>query len=213
MKLQYIDSHAHLEFTEYTEDRSEVIRRANNIGVTRIVSVSTREQHFKETLELAFAYDCLYAALGIHPHEAAAILTARKDTAEKINELIAQIKGYLSYDKVVSIGEIGIDFYRIAREPHSQRTSLRDVQEQLFRAQLELALDADMPVMIHCRSAYPELLKILSSYNKTPRMRGMLHSFEGDLKTAQEFIKLGFKLSYSGMVTYEHSHSFHTVVW
>lgn len=208
MELHYIDSHAHLEFTEYTEDRPAVIQRANSVGVSYIISVATREQHFKETLELAFAYDSVYSALGIHPHEAAGILTDQKNTTEKINELIATIKGYLDYDKVVSIGEIGIDFYKLAREPHSQRTSIRDVQEQLFRVQLELALDADLPVMIHCRSAYPELLEMLRSYGRTTNMRGMLHSFEGDLRTAEEFMKLGFKLSYSGMVTYEHSHDY-----
>ncbi len=208
MELHYIDTHAHLEFTEYTEDRPAVIQRANSIGVSHIISVATREQHFKKTLELALAYDSVYAALGIHPHEAAGILTDQKDTTEKINELIATIKGYLSYDKVVSIGEIGIDFYKLAREPHSQRTSIRDVQEQLFRAQMELAIDVDVPVMIHCRSAYPEMLKILRSYAKATRLHGMLHSFEGDLKTAEEFMKLGLKLSYSGMVTYEQSRDY-----
>ncbi|MBU0597905.1 TatD family hydrolase [Patescibacteria group bacterium] len=206
MPLNLIDTHAHLDFEEFSDDRGEVIARSFKVGLAGIINIGCDEDHFKSTLEIASAYDKVYAVIGMHPHEAVTLVQHKDNPEAEIKRVIKRIKSFLSYKQLVGIGEIGLDLYRIARgERIASQMSILDYQKILLKAQLELAIEADLPIVIHCRDAYPELLAILKDYSNKVNLRGVVHSFEGYYDVAEQFIDIGFKLSFNGMITYERS--------
>lgn len=177
-----IDTHAHLEMEAFDRDREEVLKRAVEAGVTAIVTVGTTLADCKKAVALARRYPPLYAAVGIHPHEVKGIDSGTYDALR----LLAR------QDKVVAIGEIGLDFFY----DHSPR----EVQLRRFAEQLDLAEELDMPVIIHDREAHAETLRILRP--RKGRLRGVLHCFSGDQAMARECLDMGFHLSVAGPVTY-----------
>lgn len=203
MEPRFIDTHAHLGFTEYREDRSEVIDRALNTGVEKIVNVATRPSQFKTVLELSFTYDFMYAAIGVHPHESASFVINQQPLDSQIKKVVNTLKTYGQYASFVGVGEIGLDFYHLAREHSLQQSSIRNVQVELFTAQVRAAMDMDKPIIVHGRDAYPELIKILKEFNLSRTVKGVIHSYEGDYKTAKSLMDQGMKISFSGMVTYD----------
>ncbi len=204
MPLRLIDTHAHLDFQEYTDDRSEVINRAHNVGVEKIINIGCDEEHFKSTLEMATGHENLYGVIGVHPHEAVS-LESGKDVDAELVRIQQRLRDYSNYQKLVGIGEVGLDFYRLARPHNPEPHSIHQLQEELFRSQLETAISLDLPVVIHSREAYHDVLRVIAPYVKRSGLRGVVHSFEGDYDTAKAFLDLGFKLSVNGLMTYERS--------
>jgi TatD DNase family protein len=178
-----IDSHAHLDFSQFKNDRSEVIERALDAGLTAIVNVGTDLASSERSAALARRHEPVYAAAGVHPHDA-------KTLSAAVLERLAELAGD---PKVVAIGEIGLDFYR--------DLSPRDRQRDAFRRQIRLAIELDMPVVIHDRDAHGEVLEIMRQ-EKAERVGGVLHCFSGDLEMARAGIAMGFCIAFGGPITY-----------
>ena len=191
-EIKLIDSHAHIYYRDYSGDFEEMLQRAADAGVGAMVVVGTDIESSRECLELAQKHPHLYAAVGIHPHDAGRVTDACYDV---IRDLA------LASPKVVAIGEIGLDFYR-DRSP-------RDQQEQVFRRFLRLAAEVDKPVIIHDRDAHERVLAILREERTG---RGVLHCFSGDSAMAAEAIAMGLYLSIPGTVTYPANEALRRVV-
>jgi TatD DNase family protein len=187
-----IDSHAHIYYKDYSADFDEMLKRAEDAGVSAILVVGTDIESSRESVELAEKYPHLYAAVGIHPHDAGQVTDACYSVIKDLAD---------SSQKVVAIGEIGLDFYR-DRSP-------RDVQEQVFRRFLQLASKLDKPVIIHDRDAHERVMSIL---REEAVRKGVLHCFSGDVSMALEAASLGFHISIPGTITYPSNQSLRDVV-
>lgn len=191
----FIDSHAHIDGPEYDADREEVIKRAADARVMTILNVGTGDPHsgaFERAASLAATHKNIYAAIGVHPHDA----KLYDDAAEaRIHSLIA------ATPKVLAWGEIGLDYH--------YDNSPRDTQRQAFRRQLQAARACDLPVVIHTRSADADTIEILRSEYQQPSQAsqssrgGIMHCFGGSLELAFAAIELGFYISFSGNITFK----------
>lgn len=185
----FVDSHAHIDGPEYDSDRNDVIMRAREAGVTTILNVGTGDPHsdaFQRAVRLTSEHENIYAAIGVHPHDA----KLYDDAAEaKIIELLAE------HTKIVAWGEIGLDYHY----DHSPR----DTQREVFRRQLRAARARSLPVIIHTRSADDDTKTILrEEYQDAPRS-GIMHCFGGSLDLARAALDLGFYISFSGNLTFK----------
>ncbi len=180
-----IDSHAHLHLSDYDEDRAEVLRRAAEAGVTRILEVGIDRAGAGKALTLASEHPLLRVAAGCHPHEA-----KRWDA-----DFAADLEGWLRQEKVLACGEIGLDFYR--------DWSPRDSQERALREQLRLARAAGMPVVFHVRAAESDFLRVLDEEGDPER--AVLHAFSHDGDFAAECLRRGFWIGIGGMLTFPKS--------
>jgi TatD DNase family protein len=198
--MTLIDTHAHLDFSQFDVDRSAVIERARAAGVEVIVNVGADVASSRAAVKLAQEYDMVYAAVGMHPHDA-----SKLDGAA-----LAELRELARQPKVVAIGEIGLDFYR--------DLSPRDVQRRAFQAQLAWAAKLAKPVVIHDRDAHDEVLSILADWaaglqhSALSGRVGILHTFSGDLAMAERAIELGFYVSFSGPVTYKNARQLPDIV-
>jgi TatD DNase family protein len=185
----FIDSHAHIDGPEYDADREEVIQRARDAGVDAVLTVGTGDPHsgaLERAVELAEKHADIYAAIGTHPHDAKLF----DDRAEARIKRI--IKGS---SRVIAWGEIGLDYH--------YDNSPRDVQRAVFRRQLELAREAQLPVIIHTREAEDDTIEILQAEWNATELRGIMHCFSGSLRLAEATMKLGFLISFAGVVTFK----------
>ena len=189
-----VDSHCHLQDKKFKADREEVIRRAEEAGVTAMVCIGYDMDSSRQAIDTANSHESIYAAIGVHPHDARTLRP--KDLDELANMADSA--------KVVAIGEIGLDYYR--------DLSPRDVQERAFRRQLELARSLSVPVVIHSRNADEETYAIIEEYERQalpgwPKDRplGVMHCFAGDLPLALRYIELGFLISIPAACTYPNS--------
>jgi TatD DNase family protein len=189
-----VDTHAHLDFDRFDDDRAAVIERAQAAGVGAIITVGTDVASSRAAVELAAQNDSVYATVGMHPHDARVL----------DGEALAELRGLGQRPEVVAVGEIGLDFYR-DRSP-------RDVQRRAFRAQLAWAAALGKPVVIHDRDAHDEIMTVLSDWARdqdgTPLEGrvGVLHTFSGDASMARRAVDVGFYISVSGPVTYRNAH-------
>jgi TatD DNase family protein len=190
--LHLIDSHAHIYYRDYADDFDAMLQRAADAGVDAMLVVGTDIESSRESVELAEKHPQLYAAVGIHPHDAGRVTDACYDV---IRDLA------LSSPKVVAIGEIGLDFYR-DRSP-------RVDQERVFRAFLRLAGELDKPVIIHDRDAHRQVLDCL---REEGTRRGVLHCFSGDAAMAAEALAMGLYISIPGTITYPANEALREVV-
>lgn len=191
----FIDTHAHLSYTDFADDLPQMIDRARAVGVERIVSIATTLDDARKTLELARRYNGVFAAVGLHPGEVPNVsLCDMKELAVLASE-----------PKVVAIGETGLDYYREAKDD----AALRQQQKDLFWAQLELAKERRLPVVIHNRSAEADIIEILrahaESLPKDWRPWGVMHCFGGDEKFAFDCIEIGLLISYTGILTFKNA--------
>lgn len=202
MKAPLADTHAHLDFSQFDEDREQVVDRAASEGVTRIVTVGFDLDSSLQAVCLSGENTGLWACVGVHPHQASLV------TPEGLDSL----RGLSAHRKVVAIGEIGLDYYR-DRSP-------RDVQRQVLGQQLELAADTGKPVVIHDREAHGDLMRILrgwaeavvpSSNGLRPPL-GVVHCFSGDRTMAEELFELGFYISVAGPVTFPNARRLQALV-
>jgi len=177
-----VDTHAHLDSADFKHDLQEVISRSSAAGVHAIVTVGSDLESSRQAVALAQQHPCIYAAVGIHPHEAAQV------GPDGLTELVRLSE----HRAVVAIGEIGLDFYR--------HLSPADKQREVFVAQLELAQRINKPVIIHDRQAHTETMSILRE--KAQNLRGVLHCFSGDRDMATQAMQMGFYISFAGPVTF-----------
>jgi TatD DNase family protein len=181
-----IDTHAHLDHQKFEQDRDEVIARAGTAGVVKIINAAGDIESSLAGIELARQHSGIYAAVGIHPHDA-------KDAPE---DYLDQLFELAHREKVVAIGEIGLDYY--------YDFSPRQIQQQIFRAQLELCKKVNLPVIIHNRDAHKDVLDMLQEVGIGPA-GGVMHCFSGSWEVAQQCIKLGLNISFAGPVTFQNA--------
>lgn len=187
-----IDSHAHIYYKDYAADFDDMLKRAEDAGVAAILVVGTDIESSRESVELTEKHPHLYASVGIHPHDAGRV-------SDRCYDVIRDLAR--SSEKVVAIGEIGLDFYR-DRSP-------RPDQEKVFRRFLRMAAEVGKPVIIHDRDAHDRVLTILREEGAN---RGVLHCFSGDSAMAAEAIAMGFYISIPGTVTYPANDALRQVV-
>lgn len=181
--MTWFDTHAHLNHPQFEPDRKEVILRARAQGIEYIICCGWDIESSRKALKLSAQYPFIYAAVGLHPHDA--------DNFSQ--ELIEELFKLAQKDKVVAIGEIGLDFYRNYSAPESQRRA--------FQAQIELARALELPMVIHLRKAHQEGLSMLKANRY---FKGVLHCFSGDLSVAEEALEIGFYIGFDGPLTYSH---------
>lgn len=180
----YFDTHAHYDSSKFSDDRDEVIRSAYQSGVSLIVDPGDTLERSRNTVALANQYDFIYAAVGVHPEE---YETWTDDTVAHLRELAGN-------SKVVAIGEIGLDYYWDKEH--------KELQKQMFRAQIELALELDLPIIVHDREAHGDCFSIVCDY---PQLRGVFHCYSGSADMAKELIKHGWYLGFDGPITYKNN--------
>lgn len=184
--MELIDTHCHLTFEQLTEDIEAVLARSVTAGVTGWLTVGTDPQQNRKALELTDKFKNMYAAVGIHPHE------AKDVTAETLTEL----KELAQNEKVVALGETGLDFHYNFSSPSDQKRA--------FTAQLKIAKELKLPVIIHCREAFDETIEILDQYGRG--IRGVVfHCFSGSAKQAKIILDYGFYISFTGVVTFKNA--------
>jgi TatD DNase family protein len=203
-----VDSHAHLTSTDFDADRDDVIARALQAGVRYIVNPAINLEDSRKAVALAERNEAVYAAVGIHPHEAA---TANDAALKEIEELSR-------HPRVVAIGEIGLDFH--------YDFAPRQVQQDVFQAQLEIARRRNLPVIIHTRESLPETMEIVeraieggsewrthatAPRSRYPAPRGVFHCFSGNVADAWQVIRIGFSISFPGIVTFRNAGVVHDV--
>jgi TatD DNase family protein len=184
--MQLIDSHAHIDFPQFDEDRDAMLARAKAAGVTTLVAIGTGPgpEKLDAALPYAEANDWIYTTVGIHPHEAKEVTPAHLGTLAKLAQ----------HPKVIAWGEIGLDYFY----DHSPR----DLQERVFRQQMELARAAKLPLIIHCRDAWQDCLALLEEVWKPTGLGGILHCFTSTFEDACRGIDMGFLVSFTANVTY-----------
>lgn len=180
------DTHTHLNAAQFDEDREEVIQRALDAGVTRIVNVGFNRETIPTSIELAERYKFIYSTVGWHPQDA---IDMRPGDLEWLEELC-------KHEKVVAIGEIGLDYY--------WDTSPKDVQHTVFREQIRLARKLGMPIVIHNRDAHHDILEILKE-EKAAEVGGIMHCFSGSWETAKQCLDMNFYISFGGPVTFKNA--------
>ena len=188
-----VDTHAHLDLPEFEKDLPRVIQRAQDAGVTTILTVGIEPTSCRRTLEIAEAYPNIFAIVGIHPHNAA-------ETKERD---LVDLKDLASNAKVKAWGEIGLDFYRNLSPPA--------IQEERFREQIHIGKELKLPLVIHSRSATQETICILQE-EQAWEVGGVIHCFSGDAKTASQYLEMGFVISIPGVITFKKAQGLREVV-
>ncbi len=182
--MELFDTHCHLDVAEFDADREKVLARCRAQGVTRMLVPAIEAAGWPVLLQLCRRESGLYPALGLHPIY---IARHRMEDIHALERLVAE-------QRPCAIGEIGLDFYVTGLD--------RERQQRLFEAQLTIARDADLPVVLHVRKAHDQVLATLRRF----KLRGgTSHAFNGSLQQAQQYIDLGFKLGFGGMLTFERS--------
>lgn len=194
-----VDAHCHLQFHKFEEDYDAVIKEAVGKGVTTIVNTGTSIDSSKKAVELASKYENLYAIVGIHPHHADKTDEEfegipPKDWLEQLEQIAK------SSEKVIGIGEIGMDYWNY----RTNGIVPKDLQEDAFRKQIELSIKLSLPLQIHTRLAWDDTLNILSDYrSKLQDIPGMFHCFSGSVEFTKRVLDMGFYLGFDGNVTYK----------
>jgi TatD DNase family protein len=213
-----IDTHAHLDYPDFASDFDDVVRRANEAGVTRIITIGTSIESSRRAIELAEKYPSIYAVIGVHP-------TNAEQAAE---DVITPLRQLAESPRVVAIGETGLDYHHLpsveaAKQKNVQvfnalqsgteeqlEASIEDgayksKQADLFQEQLDLAVELGLNVVIHQRDAWDDTLEIIRSYSG--RLHGVFHCFGGTLEQANEVLDLDHLVSFTGIVTFKNGAS------
>ncbi len=184
----FIDTHAHLFYPNFEGELDEVIARSKEAGVHNIIVPATDIETSKKVIELIDKYDFMYGAVGIHPHE----------TKDWDDSLIAKIEEFASHKKVVAIGEIGLDYY--------YDFSPKEKQIEAFKAQIELALKLNKPIVVHNRESDDDMMEIIKSYCDSG-LKAQFHCFSGSTKNARELVRMNHFVSFTGNITFKKSDS------
>ncbi|KUK20238.1 MAG: TatD DNase family protein [Pseudothermotoga sp.] len=191
--MKFVDTHAHLHFPQFKDDLDKIISLFKSKQIEFIVNVGIDVEDSKRALELSKRSENIFCAVGVHPHE-----------AEKVEkDYIKQLEKLAKDDKVVALGEMGLDYYR--------NLSPKEEQLKIFREQLILAKELDLPVILHIRNAYDDAYKLLSQIG-LPGPGGVVHAFSADTEWALKFVRLGAFIGIGGPITYPKNHSLRSVV-
>jgi TatD DNase family protein len=184
--MDLIDSHAHIDFPQFDDDRDAMLDRARAAGVSTLLAIGSGPGPEKLDAALPFAeqHDWIFATVGTHPHE------AKELTPQHLDRLSQLAK----HPRVLAWGEIGLDYFY----DHSPR----EIQQRVFRDQLALAHQAKLPIIIHCRDAWSDCLAILHETWRSTGLGGILHCFTSTLEDAQRGLEMGFLISFAGNSTY-----------
>lgn len=182
-----VDSHCHLDFPDFAEERAEIIARAKAAGVERMVTISTRVKRFEQVLAIAEEYDEVYCSVGTHPHNA----------AEELDVTTADLVKLAAHPKVVAIGEAGLDYF-YDKAP-------RDAQAEGLRNHIAAARETGLPLVIHARNADEDMADILREETGKGAFPFILHCFSSGAELARIGVELGGYVSFSGIVTFKNS--------
>ena len=184
--MELIDSHAHIDFPQFDEDRDAMLARAREAGVTTLLAIGSGPGPEKLDAAIPFAeqHDWIYATVGTHPHEAKELTPQHFEELEKLTK----------HPRVIAYGEIGLDYFY----DHSPR----DVQQRVFRDQMDLARRARLPIIIHCRDAWGHCMQMLESAWRPAGLGGILHCFTSTREDARRGVDMGFMISFAGNSTY-----------
>ncbi len=189
----FVDSHAHLDSPDFQSDLEDVLARAQESAVETVLTIGCVGSDLKsaeQLLKLVERYDFLYASLGIHPHDASCFTES----------LGAELLGLVAHPKVLAWGEIGLDYHYQQSGPEQQLRA--------FQTQIQLARSCDKPIIIHCREAEEEVCSILEAeFSECAGRAGVLHCFTADEATAERCLRLGFYISFGGILTFRKSES------
>src|SRR5579864_4857488 len=193
--MNLIDSHAHVDVSDFDADRDAMLDRARAAGVGALLAIGNGPEieKLEAAVPYAEAHDWIYAAAGIHPHEARHATEAHYDELDRL----------VRHPRFIAWGEIGLDYHY----DHSPR----DVQVRVFRHQLEQARSAQIPIVIHCREAWTDCLKILDEDWRSSELGGIFHCFAGTMQEARQGMDMGFLISFAGNVTYPKSQNLRDV--
>lgn len=177
----FVDTHAHLDDEKYDKDREDVIKRAEENGVEKIINVSFDLKSAKRAIDLAGQYENIYAAVGCHPK-------SQEESGYVFNK--SDFLKTAKQPKVVAIGECGLEL----KNPDDLIS-----QREIFEAQIKLAQELNLPLIVHCRDAHQEVIEILA---KAGNVKGVIHCFSGSWQSAQRYLDMGFYISFNGIITY-----------
>lgn len=181
-----IDTHCHLDFKDFDADRDQVLDRAKQAGVGRIVNVASSIEGTRRSIELAKRYDIVYASVGVHPHDAGTVT----------DKVIGDFKELAKGDKVVAIGEVGLDYYR--------NLSPKETQIAAFRKFIRLAQETDLPLIVHSREANDDLIAILKE-ESGGKVNGVIHCFSGDKEFLKKCLDMGLFISFTCSLTFKNA--------
>ena len=184
--MKLIDSHAHLTFKELENSLDDVLQRSIKAGVTGWITVGTDVEQNRKVVAIIDRYENLYGSVGIHPHYASQVSPAD----------INRVKELAKHEKIVAIGETGLDFH--------YNFSKQDAQKELFKNLLEIAAEEKLPVIIHCRNAFDETIKIIDKF-KDNLTNVVFHCWGGTVEQAQIVLNKGFYISFTGVVTFKNA--------
>lgn len=182
------ETHAHYDDDKFTEDRDELILAVHESGVHPIINVGASIHSTQTTLELAKRYPFIYAAVGVHP----------SDVADLNEDTFAWLKEQTTYAKTVAVGEIGLDYY------WDKEADVQEKQRYWFGRQLQLAREADLPVIIHSRDAAADTLQVMRD-NHAETIPGVIHCYSYSPELAQEFVRMGYYIGVGGVVTFKNA--------
>ena len=182
-----VDSHCHLDFPDFAEELDEVVQRARDVGIGRMVTICTRVKKFDQVLALAERFEDVFCSVGTHPHNA----------DEELDVTVDDLIRLSSHPKVVAIGEAGLD-YHYDKAP-------RDAQVQGFRTHIAAARETKLPLVIHARSADDDMIAILEEETRAGAFPAILHCFSSTRALAERGIELGLTVSFSGILTFKNS--------
>ncbi len=182
------ETHAHYDDDKFTEDRDELIMAVHESGVHPIINVGASIHSTQTTLELAKRYPFIYAAVGVHP----------SDVADLNEDTFAWLKEQTAYAKTVAVGEIGLDYY------WDKEADVQEKQRYWFGRQLQLAREADLPVIIHSRDAAADTLQVMRD-NHAETIPGVIHCYSYSPELAQEFVRMGYYIGVGGVVTFKNA--------
>lgn len=189
-----VDSHCHLDFDVFDEDRSETIQRARDAGVAAMVTICTRVTKFEEICAIAETDDNIWCSVGIHPHQ------AEEEPVVTVEDLVSRA----AHPKVIAIGETGLDYY--------YDNSPRELQETSFRTHIAASRETGLPLIVHTRDADENMAEILEDEMEKGAFPGVLHCFSSGRRLAERALDIGFYISLSGIVTFKNAQDLRDIV-
>ncbi|MBX8535629.1 TatD family hydrolase [Pseudomonas cichorii] len=191
-----IDTHTHLDFPDFDDDRQQVLDKCRTLGVERMVVLGVYQRNWQRLWDLTLEHPALYAAFGLHP------VYIDEHRPEHLTELGDWLNRHKGHPQLCAVGEIGLDYY--VENPDRQN------QQQVFEAQLQLAADFDLPALLHVRRSHADVIATLKRHRL--RRSGIIHAFAGSREEAREYIRLGFKLGLGGAATWPQALRMHRVI-
>ena len=206
----FIDVHAHINDEKLFDDAKKIVKNANDAGVEKIICSASDLSSSQKAVLLAEKYNCVYATVGIHPEDC---FSCDENSLKEISSLAKN-------KKVVAIGEIGLDYYNIKYQKEDLEKEgkfltfeeIKEKQKDVFKKQISLAYERDLPIVVHTRDAIGDTLQILKDNKNLLGSGGLIHCYSGSVESAKEFFDLGFYISVGGVITFKNSVNIQNVI-